>query len=102
MDYWKFTWSQMGKFDIPAMLSFIKSKTGWPQKIAYIGHSMGTTDYTTASAKVSLFLALAPIVNLNHTSGPLVRTLVGGRDYFRWLVTTYELYNGLAYSEFSN
>ena len=42
MDYWKFSWSQMGRFDIPAILKYITLKTG-KAKIAYIGHSMGTT-----------------------------------------------------------
>ena len=60
------------------------------------------TNYAMAKENVSLFIALAPIVNLKHTSGPLVRTIVGARDYFRSLCTTYQLYNMISYSKMSN
>jgi lysosomal acid lipase/cholesteryl ester hydrolase len=42
MEYWKYSWSEIAAVDIPAQLAFVKEKTGAP-KVAYIGHSMGTT-----------------------------------------------------------
>jgi lysosomal acid lipase/cholesteryl ester hydrolase len=40
--YWDFSWYEMGMFDQPANIDYIRKKTG-DQKIAYIGHSQGTT-----------------------------------------------------------
>ncbi|XP_074340629.1 triacylglycerol lipase 2-like isoform X2 [Apium graveolens] len=36
-DYWDFTFSEMGKYDLPANLNFVYQQTG--QKVHYIGHS---------------------------------------------------------------
>lgn len=41
-DYWDFTFTEMAKYDLPAFYDFIIAKTGF-EKIAYVGHSMGTT-----------------------------------------------------------
>ena len=37
-DFWDFTWFDMGKYDVPAVIDYIQSKTGG-QKVAYAGHS---------------------------------------------------------------
>jgi lysosomal acid lipase/cholesteryl ester hydrolase len=37
----------MGKYDIPAVISYILAKTG-RDKLIYIGHSMGTTMFWVA------------------------------------------------------
>ena len=37
-DYWQFCWEEMGDYDIPALLVYIRSVTGF-EKTAYIGHS---------------------------------------------------------------
>ena len=42
--FWRFSWDQMGEFDLPAMLHYVKNMTG-RQKILYVGHSMGTTAF---------------------------------------------------------
>lgn len=36
-DYWDFTFSEMGKYDLRANLNFVYQQTG--QKVHYIGHS---------------------------------------------------------------
>ena len=36
--YWDFTWADMGKYDVPAMIKKIKLETG-KDKIFYIGYS---------------------------------------------------------------
>ena len=40
--YWDFSYHEMGIYDNPAVLDFIQEKTNG-QKVAYIGHSQGTT-----------------------------------------------------------
>ena len=41
-EYWNFTWVEMGRFDIPAVVEYILDHTG-QEKLSYIGHSQGTT-----------------------------------------------------------
>ena len=40
--FWNFDWEDMGTKDTPAVIDYILGKTG-RDKIAYIGHSEGTT-----------------------------------------------------------
>jgi len=64
----------MGTYDQPAQIDFITEKTG-QKKITYIGHSEGTTQMFAGASlkpdyfkeKVEYFVALAPIVRLDHT-----------------------------------
>ena len=41
--FWQFSWDQMGQYDLPTMLQYVREVTG--QQIIYIGHSMGTTAF---------------------------------------------------------
>lgn len=36
--FWKFSFHEMGKYDLPVLIDFILNKTGF-KKIQYIGHS---------------------------------------------------------------
>lgn len=38
--YWDFSWHEIGIYDLPAMIDYILSKTGF-KKLQYIGHSQG-------------------------------------------------------------
>ena len=40
--FWDFSWYEMGAYDLPAVIDEIQTQTGG-QKVAYIGHSQGTT-----------------------------------------------------------
>lgn len=61
-------------FDLPATLDYISEQTGF-EKIAYIGHSMGTTEmfYGLAAlpdyfnSRLSIFVALAPVGTVSNT-----------------------------------
>lgn len=63
----------MGEYDIPAALNYIEMITK-QQKIAYIGHSQGTTQMFYALAtnqdyfaeRVSVFIALAPVTAIHN------------------------------------
>ncbi len=41
-EYWDFGWEESALYDLPAFTDFILSKTGY-KKLAFIGHSLGTT-----------------------------------------------------------
>ena len=72
----------MGLYDVPAFIDFILSTTGF-SKLSYVGHSEGTTQLFIGmsmlpayyASKLNLFIALAPIANLGHTTSSLMRTV---------------------------
>lgn len=41
-EFWDFDWQEMGTGDLPAVLDYITNLTG-QEKVAYVGHSQGTT-----------------------------------------------------------
>jgi pimeloyl-ACP methyl ester carboxylesterase len=69
----------MGDHDIPAVTEYIIQHTGH-KKIAYIGHSQGTTQLFYALSKnqdyfadkMSIFVALGPVTELTHIGSPLL------------------------------
>jgi len=80
-EYWEFDFEEMGTKDVPAFIDFILKETNETNSMegklaAYIGHSEGTSQmFIGASmlpdyfkAKVNLFVALAPIVRLDHST----------------------------------
>lgn len=82
--YWDFDFEDMGTKDQKAFFNFILNKTEGKNKIgkiaAYIGHSEGTTQFFIGSSlmpdfykeKVNLFIALAPVVRLDHSTNDLM------------------------------
>mmetsp|Transcript_30695 Transcript_30695/g.5540 ORF Transcript_30695/g.5540 Transcript_30695/m.5540 type:complete len:96 (-) Transcript_30695:688-975(-) len=39
--FWAFSWQEMAKYDVPAMVGYTLDKTG-KEKLSYVGHSEGT------------------------------------------------------------
>jgi len=72
--YFDYSFYELGKYDAPAQIDFVRAKTGY-DKIAYIGHSQGTSQMFSALAeghgdledKINLFIALCPITNLGKS-----------------------------------
>ncbi|XP_046666736.1 lipase 1-like [Homalodisca vitripennis] len=76
-NFWNWTWDEMGRYDLPAVIGYILQVTGH-QQILYIGHSMGTTMFFVLcssrpeyNAKVLYMAALAPVAYMGHTTSPL-------------------------------
>jgi len=42
--FWRFSWDEMGQYDLPAMLFYVTKHTG-QSTLVYVGHSMGTTAF---------------------------------------------------------
>ncbi|EFX66198.1 hypothetical protein DAPPUDRAFT_332432 [Daphnia pulex] len=70
--YWKFSWDQIGNYDIPAVINYILKETSQP-KLTYIGHSLGCGVFFIAmvlhpelNAKIDLMVALAPLSSFAH------------------------------------
>jgi lysosomal acid lipase/cholesteryl ester hydrolase len=78
-DYWNFDWATMGEFDITAEIDYVL-KVSKQQKLAYIGHSQGTSQMFYGLAKnedffdqrVSIFIALGPVMKLDHCKSSLL------------------------------
>lgn len=86
-EFWDFSWADMGTYDVPAVISHIQENTG-DQKVAYIGHSQGTTQmfYSLAwdpeyhAENTSLFVALGPVTKLPNARADLLRFTVDNYD----------------------
>ncbi|XP_046451056.1 lipase 3-like [Daphnia pulex] len=75
--YWKFSWDQMGTFDIPSVVNYILTKTG-RAKLSYIGHSMGCAMFFVAminrpelNDRIEVMMALAPATALAQMKSPI-------------------------------
>jgi len=76
-DFWKFTWDEMAKYDIPAMIEKVLKVTG-QDELQYAGHSMGTTAFMAMhhyrkdiSQKVRLAHLLSPVAYVGHMTSPI-------------------------------
>lgn len=66
-EYWKFSWDQIGNYDIPSVINYILKTTG-QSKLSYVGHSLGCGVFFIAmikhpdlNAKIELMIALSPL-----------------------------------------
>jgi len=73
--FWKFSWSEMAKFDLPAMINKTLTISGASQ-IYYVAHSMGTmagfaqfSQDQVLAKKIKQFYALGPVVTMKHVQG---------------------------------
>lgn len=71
----------MAKFDIPAVINYILSKTG-RDKLIYIGYSMGCSMFFASLAthpelnsKIDVMVGMAPAVSLAHLSSPVIKKI---------------------------
>ncbi|CAH0547938.1 unnamed protein product [Brassicogethes aeneus] len=106
--YWDFSWHEIGKYDLPAVIDKIIEKTGSKQ-VTYIGHSQGgTIVFVTASErpeykkKLSKVIVMAPAVYLNHFNNTVLKDLV--KD-FKTIYSVYLSVNSgerLFYSSYSD
>lgn len=82
-EFWDFSWDEMARYDLPAMLKFVVSKTSQPS-LYYVGHSQGTLIAFAEFSRnkeltklVKRFFALGPVTTTGHIESPI--------KYFRHL-----------------
>ncbi|XP_048843453.1 gastric triacylglycerol lipase [Brienomyrus brachyistius] len=78
-EYWKFSFDEMAKKDLPAVVNFIIKTTGQEQ-IFCVSHSQGTTIAIIAfstmpelASRIKMFFALAPVATVKYAQSPLVK-----------------------------
>ncbi|XP_049875549.1 lipase 3-like [Pectinophora gossypiella] len=79
--FWNFSWDEIGRYDLPAVIDYILELNEKPNLI-YIGHSQGTTAFFVLCSelpeynkKISFMVALAPVAWMSHTTSPLFQYL---------------------------
>jgi pimeloyl-ACP methyl ester carboxylesterase len=91
-EYWKtIDWGLMAEFDIPAFVGYVRNATGFA-KVAYVGHSQGTTqmfaalaaNYGNIKEQLTVFVALAPVAYVKHQKSPLLTIMADARTGW-WL-----------------
>ncbi|XP_063076831.1 gastric triacylglycerol lipase isoform X2 [Engraulis encrasicolus] len=96
-EFWQFSYDEMAKKDLPAVINFI-TKTSGQEQIFYVGHSQGTTIAFIAfstmpevASKIKMFFALAPVATVASTHDPwipehlteaLIWDLFGDKNFF--------------------
>lgn len=77
-EYWKFSFHEIGIYDLPATIDFVLNKTK-SKKIFYVGFSQGTTAfYVMASERpeynnyIRAQFSLAPVAYVSNIRSPLL------------------------------
>ncbi|XP_067408894.1 putative lysosomal acid lipase/cholesteryl ester hydrolase isoform X2 [Emydura macquarii macquarii] len=77
--FWEFSFDEMSKYDLPAVLYFAMNKTG-QKELYYIGHSEGTTLGFIAfsirpdlAQRIKMFFALGPVTTITFAKSPLIK-----------------------------
>lgn len=81
--FFDYSFYEMGKYDLPAMINGILNHVPEYKNLTYVGYSQGTTQMFSALAlnqghlqnKVNFFIALAPVVRLDHSTNGFLRVL---------------------------
>lgn len=79
-DYWDFSFDEMAKYDLPAVVDFVKERDG-VKKVDYIGHSQGTLIYFLnymndpeyMEKNINKFVAVGTVPNVNHAPHFLIK-----------------------------
>jgi len=78
--FWAWSFDEMAQIDLPTIINYVLKTTG-AAKLSYIGHSQGTMigflgfENAEVASKVNIFIALAPVAYVYHTTSVLLRVL---------------------------
>jgi lysosomal acid lipase/cholesteryl ester hydrolase len=83
IEFWSFSFHEMGLIDLPAVLEHIKKNNKSEEKIIYVGHSQGTCLLFAAltqkleyfKSKIKLFIALAPVARVSNMKSTFLKFL---------------------------
>ncbi|KAL3207490.1 hypothetical protein MRX96_039654 [Rhipicephalus microplus] len=76
-EFWNFSFDEMIKYDLPAMLDYVLNTTQ-QTKLIYVGHSQGTlvlfgllSERPEYNKKIQLFNAMGPVTNVTFMTSPV-------------------------------
>ncbi|XP_006011159.1 gastric triacylglycerol lipase isoform X1 [Latimeria chalumnae] len=110
-EFWAFSYDEMAKKDLPAVINFILNKTR-EEQLYYVGHSQGTTIAFIAfssmpqlAKRIKMFFGLAPVATVAFSVSPmaklgelpefLIKDLFGKKEFLpqskilKWISTHY-------------
>lgn len=83
--FWKFSFDEMGKYDLPTNIQYIKNITS-AEKVIYIGHSQGTTQVFAHLSEnpdfknnFKIFFGLGPVIRVNHQQSLAIKLMMNAR-----------------------
>lgn len=95
--FWKFSWHEIGYYDLPAMIDYVIKNTGVP-KLQYVGFSQGTTAFWVMAStrpeyneKISAMQALAPVAYVGNIKSPLIKAIAPFTNSLEASIFTYYL-----------
>ena len=82
-EFWQFSFNELGLYDVPAVIKYIREINKSGEKIIYFGHSQGTSLMFSGLAQkfdfykenLKLFVALAPVAKLSNLGSSLLSLL---------------------------
>jgi len=88
MEFWDFSFDEMARFDLPAMVYHALNVSGAKQ-MYYAGHSQGTTQAFVKFSEdqefgklIKQFFALAPVARVGEASSPLYKLAPFARSFY--------------------
>uniref|UniRef100_A0A182S5P7 AB hydrolase-1 domain-containing protein n=1 Tax=Anopheles maculatus TaxID=74869 RepID=A0A182S5P7_9DIPT len=98
-EYWKFSFHEIGLYDLPAMVDYIRGNTS-SDTIHFIGHSQGGAAFLVMASmrpaynrKFASVQLLAPAAYIHHATSPAVdfATRIDELEMFAKLTRSYEI-----------
>jgi lysosomal acid lipase/cholesteryl ester hydrolase len=82
-EFWQFSFNELGMYDEPAIIKYIREVNKSGEKIIYFGHSQGTSlmfggiaqKFDFYKENIKLFVALAPVARLSNLASSLLSFL---------------------------
>ncbi|CAH2261658.1 jg12214 [Pararge aegeria aegeria] len=100
-EFWKFSWEEIGVYDLPAMIDYILSITE-KEKLYYVGHSQGTTTLFAMlalkpeyNAKINMMFALAPVAWMTNAKSPIFKLFNPAYKIFEYLASSINTYSSI-------
>lgn len=102
LEFWKFSFDEMGLYDIPAMVDYVLEQTG-AEKLIYVGFSQGSGTFFIMNSerpeyakKIGLFIGLAPSTRNLYSKSLVFREFSKGVDTFRYELEAFGIWELLS------
>ncbi|KAI5640872.1 alpha/beta hydrolase fold domain-containing protein [Phthorimaea operculella] len=97
--FWKFSWEEIGLYDLPAMIDYIL-QDGQNKSLYYIGHSQGTTSFFVMASlkpeynnKIRMMFALSPVAYMGHVRSPIVKMFSPANYAISYWLSNFNTYS---------